>query len=256
MRDETSRRLKPQAVAEDDGDTAHQEIDLTNPKSDRGGESTKSPAVSAESDPAEPAMSIAKPTAFDLDKFKSKRAATVAGVETLQTALPHHKIAQAEDFVRLHPNENTHWSEELCFVSVPIKGQKRDILHLIVEELAMQHLESARIKRFRLALAAKPNDVFFLCEVPTRNLDNEWNKTNLPACEQAKTKWTQATSRREEGVDAYKISLAKDQDAFPVPNWPNQSLSDLIEKTFAGRTIDAPDHPALLRLIGAKQSTS
>jgi hypothetical protein len=108
----------------------------------------------------------------------------------------------------------------------------------------------------RLALGAKPNDVFFLCEVPTQNLDNTWNETNLQACEQAKTYWTQATSRREEGVDGYKISFAKDQDAFPEPNWPKQSLSDLIEKTFAGRMIDAPDHPALLRLIGAKQSTS
>ena len=46
---------------------------------------------------------IAKPGAFDLDKFKSKQAAAVANVETLLTALPHHSIAQAKDFVRLHP---------------------------------------------------------------------------------------------------------------------------------------------------------
>ena len=52
-------------------------------------------------------MSITKPTTFDLDKFKSKRAAAMAGVETLQTALPHHNIAQAKDFVRLHPDEAT-----------------------------------------------------------------------------------------------------------------------------------------------------
>ena len=48
---------------------------------------------------------IAKPdTGFSLDKFKSKRAATMANVETLQTGLPHHNIAQAKDFVRLHPD--------------------------------------------------------------------------------------------------------------------------------------------------------
>jgi hypothetical protein len=35
-------------------------------------------------------VSIAKPTTFSLEKFKSKRAATVA---------------QAQDFVRLHPDE-------------------------------------------------------------------------------------------------------------------------------------------------------
>jgi hypothetical protein len=49
----------------------------------------------------EEAVSIAKPGAFDLDKFKSKSAAALANVETLQTALPVHSIAEAKDFVRL-----------------------------------------------------------------------------------------------------------------------------------------------------------
>ena len=51
------------------------------------------------------AMTIAKPSAFSLDKFKSKHGATLANVETLLTALPHHSISQAKDFVRLHPDE-------------------------------------------------------------------------------------------------------------------------------------------------------
>jgi hypothetical protein len=105
-----------------------------------------------------------------------------------------------------------------------------------------------------LALATKPHNVFFLCEVPTRNEDNSWNADNLLACEKAKTAWVMATSRKEEGVDGYKIDCARDPDAFPTPNWLNQSLSDLINKTFAGRMIDREDHPALLRLIGAKQA--
>lgn len=202
------------------------------------------------------AVPIAKPSAFSLDKFKSKRAATVAGVETLQAGLPHHKLAQAKDFVRLHPDEDTYWSPELCFVNVPIKGQKRDTLHLIDEELALQYLPSGKIQRFRLALATKPSDVFFLCEVPTRNEDNAWNVSNLLACENAKTTWVQATSRKEEGIDGYKIDAARDPDAFPEPKWPTQSLTDLINKAFAGRIIEQEDHPALLRLIGAKQSVS
>jgi hypothetical protein len=207
-------------------------------------------------EPAEAASSIARPTTtFDLEKFKSKRPAAVASLETLPTALPYHNIAAAKDFVRLHPDETKYWSPELCFVNVPIKGQKSG-LHLIDEELAMRCLPSARILRFRLALASKPYDALFLCHVPTRNLDNSWNKSNLQACEQAKRCWTQATSRKEEGVDAYKIDVARDPDAFPEPNWPSQLLVDLIGKTFAGCTIDREDHPGLSRLIGAKQSTS
>ena len=203
----------------------------------------------------EAAMSIVKPDGFDLDKFKSKRAAAIANVETLPNALPHHTIAQAKDFVRLHHDESNYWSSELCFVAVPIKGSKKDMLHLVEEDLAMQFLPSAKIQRFRLALGSKPNDVFFLCQVPTQNLDNTYNASNLEACEQAKTLWTQATSRREEGVEAYKVLVARDPDAFPAPKWPSQSLSEIIERAFAGRMIDREDHPGLLRLIGARQQS-
>ena len=204
----------------------------------------------------EETISIAKPGTFSLDKFKSKRAPALANVETLLTALPHHSISQAKDFVRLHPDEAAYWSPELCFVNVPIKGAKRDTLHLIDEELAMRYLPSARILRFRLALAAKPNDLFFLCHVPTRNTDNSWNGSNLQACEQAKNLWTAVSSRKDEGVESYKIDAARDADAFPDPKWPTQSLSELIGVTFAGRMIESEDHPGLLRLTGARQSTS
>jgi hypothetical protein len=142
-----------------------------------------------------PAETIAKPAGFSLDKFKAKRTAAVASVETLQAGLPHHKFAAAKDFVRLHPDEDNYWSAEFCFVPVPIKGQKGDTLHLIDEELALQYLPSGKISHFRLALATKPLDIFFLCHVPTRNLDNKYNATTVTACEQAKTLWVQLTSR-------------------------------------------------------------
>jgi hypothetical protein len=67
----------------------------------------------------------------------------------MQTGLPHHSISQAKDFARLHPDEEAYWSSELCFVSVPVKGQKRDTMHLIDEDLAMRFLPSGRILRFR-----------------------------------------------------------------------------------------------------------
>ena len=178
-------------------------------------------------------LTIEKPTGGSgLDKFKSKRTPTIGGVENLQSALPHHNIAAARDFVRLHPDEENYWSDELCFVSVPIKGQKKDLLHLIDEDIALAYLPSGKIQRFRLVLATKPHDVFFLCHVPTQNTDNPWNASNLKACEKAKSSWVEATSRKAEGVDEYKIGAAQDPDAFPAPKWPKQSLDELILATF------------------------
>jgi hypothetical protein len=214
------------------------------------------PAENPETTNTEPATPIAKPSGFSLDRFKSKRAAALENVATLLTALPILRIADAKDYVRLHPDEGTYWSHELCFVSVPIKGQKGDNLHLIDEELAMNYLPAARIKRFRLALATKPFDVFFLCQVPTQNLDNSWNYSNGQACEQAKTLWTEVVSRKSEGAENYQIRFARSQKAFPEPKWPSQSLSELIAVSFPNRMIEVENHPGLLRLLGAEQQMS
>ena len=94
-------------------------------------------------------------------------------------------------------------------MSVPIKGEKRDMLHLIDEEIAMQYLPSKKIKRQRLALASKPHDVFFFCIVPSQNLDNSWNATALTACEQAKTCGSRSTSRKAEGVESTRLICAR-----------------------------------------------
>ena len=202
-------------------------------------------------------LSIAKPSTFNLDKFKSKRGAAIANVEPRLNRLSCHKIADANDFVRLHPDEESYWSTELCFVNVPVKDGKRgDNLHLIDEDIAMRYLESKKIQRFRLALATKPHDVFFLCHIPTRNLDNKFNETSRKGCEEAKTLWTEVTSRKPEGYDEYKRTYARNPKAFPEPKWPSQSLDELIAISFEGRMIDRDDHPGLLRLIGEKQNVS
>jgi hypothetical protein len=95
-----------------------------------------------------------------------------------------------------------------------------------------------------------------ICQVPTQNPDNPWNVSNLQACHEAKTAWVQVTSRKAEGAESYKIDFARDVDAFPAPKWPMQSLDELIVIAFNGRMIDREDHPALLRLIGAKPPLS
>lgn len=201
----------------------------------------------------EEAVDIAKPSGSFLQQFRSKRP-DASGVEPLLRALPHHRIADANDFVRLHPDEENYWSWELCFVSVPILGQKGGTLHFILDDLAEQYLPAKKVQRFKLALASKPDNAFFLCHVPCRNMDNSYNATTERACHQAKQIWVQVTSLREKGIDDYEITPARSQDAFPTPNWPSQSLDELVQVAFAGRTIVTPDSPALLRLIGDKQN--
>jgi hypothetical protein len=203
---------------------------------------------------SEAPIPIAKPSGdFDLNRFQSTQAPTIAGVGIALTALPVHKLSAARDFARVHPDKVAYCSVELCFVNVPIKGQPRDTLHLIDEQIAMARLPSDIVKRFSLALATKPEDHFFLCEIPTRNTDNIWTSSNLTGCELARERWVRLTSRRAEGAEGYKPEFAEDEDAFPAPKWLTQPLSEIIGVTFKDRMIVNNNHPGLLRLIGAKQ---
>jgi hypothetical protein len=182
-----------------------------------------------------------------------------AKVETLLTGLPHYPISAAKDWVRLHPDEAAYWSDEYCFVDVPVQGQKDKTLHLITADLARK-LPPGRVQKFRLALASKPHDIFFLAHVPSRNLDNERNKTNLQACEQAKNLWTMVASQREKGIEGYHVefSLAEKEGKkpFPDPQWPKETLDELIEATFVGRMILSETGPAWTRLVGGAQKLS
>src|ERR1700730_11948573 len=92
-----------------------------------------------------PVTPIKKPVGT-LDKFKSKRAATTDGVDNLVDGMPHQKVGETKDFFRLHPDEEEYWSDEFCFVSVPVKGAKHASLHLIDDELAAEFLPSGKVQ--------------------------------------------------------------------------------------------------------------
>jgi hypothetical protein len=121
----------------------------------------------------------------------------------------------------------------------------------------MRYLSPADVLRYRLALAAKPSDHFFLCRVPSQNRENSWNASALQGCEEATRFWVKVVSLSDAGADHYQVQYAVDQDAFPEPQWPTQSLDELIVATFAPhRMITSDDHPGLLRKIGKRQSLS
>ncbi len=110
-------------------------------------------------------------------------------------------------------------------------------------------------------MATKPHNQFFLAHVPSRNLDNEWNRSNLEACVAARTSWKQVISRKSEGLEGYHIKpteseLRGEGDPFPEPNWPTESLDALVAKTFDGRMILDRDSPAWRRLVGLRQKLS
>ena len=198
---------------------------------------------------------ILKPSGFSLDGFRSKRSASIGGVATLLASLPIMPSREAKDLSASTPTRPHTGRTSCASCNVPTKGVRGgSLLHLILEDLACAYLPEGKIIRHRLALASKPDDVFFLAEIPTTNLDNSWNVSNLEGCELGKTRWVQLTSQKNAGQERYKIDYSRDEDAFPEPTW----LTAAVGRAYRCGVLARPhhrheDHPGLLRLIGAKQ---
>src|SRR5258707_1191093 len=83
-------------------------------------------------------------------------------------------------------------------------------LHVIDDDLAVQHLASKKVRRHRLALGCKAqSDAFFFCIVPSQNLDHASNADAIDACYASRSHWPQATSRQSETAEGYKTDYAK-----------------------------------------------
>jgi hypothetical protein len=68
----------------------------------------KEEIISPEGSPGEERISIVKPEDFSLEGFRSTKPANLSNVATLQAGLPHHNMAAAKDFVRLHAHRFVH----------------------------------------------------------------------------------------------------------------------------------------------------
>jgi hypothetical protein len=117
------------------------------------------------------------------------------------------------------------------------------------------------VQYFRLALGTKPYNVYFLCHIPVRNLDNVWNATNLDGCIKAKTLWVKVISKKDRNTEGYEVIVSKSEmegrgSPFPEPMWPSDDIDTLIAATFEGRMIMETTDPARLRLVGDRQKIS
>jgi hypothetical protein len=190
-----------------------------------------------------------------LSKFKSKPSGKPSATVKMDK-LDIRRLSESKDYVRLSPLDQ-HWSDEMCFTSVPVDGAE-PVLHLIIEGLADTYLSDKDIERFRVALAsgAVPGS-WFLCKVPSQNLTNSFNLTALDGCNEAKHKWLKAVSlKKSKGIDRYSIKHAEDQDFAPAPDFASMpNVYEILFARFDGLRIEVPDSPALLRLRGKKQVT-
>jgi hypothetical protein len=75
---------------------------------------------------------------------------------------------------------------------------------------------------------------------------NSWNTSAAEGAAAAMTHWVRVTSNQNLG--AYEVWRAEKD--FAEPEWPSETLQDLLRIAFKGRAVDGPEHPLLQKLRG------
>ena len=154
----------------------------TDPRGDCQGSDAESPSPEPKSEPLPGlggASPIQKPSAFSLDKFKSKRptarpASVPCWAPCRITLSPKRRISSG--YTRMRPIGRPSCASSLCRSS----GRRRCSLDPPDRRGSRDQVSAGREDHPAcLALASKPYDVLFLGHVPTTNLDNSWNESNL-----------------------------------------------------------------------------
>lgn len=76
--------------------------------------------------------------------------------------------------------------------------------------------------------------------------DNPWAESMRIAQGEGKKRWVRVVANQALG--AYDLFVAPGD--LSEPAWPKYSMGEMLKAAFAGRIIDTPDHPVLLRLRG------
>jgi len=123
----------------------------------------------------------------------------------------------------------------------------RDAVYLVPP--AMQPVLLGEAKPVVLLPTMNRQGSLFLWPVPLPLDDgrrNEWHATAREAADLASRSWVRVAA--DMSLGAYRIYKAEAQ--LTEPEWPEQSLNELLRLAFRDRVIDSDNHPMVRRLRG------
>ena len=178
---------------------------------------------------------------FDLESLRvSQDFVKDTGVKKLLTTVPVRK-PNKQDFVRVHPDS----SYVLDTMLLNLKEERETYLVApsFREEIPQE------LTHTRLALATNRQKVLFLWQLRlpgSSGKTDAWSMSALEAYEEAKKNWVRISANMSLG--AYEIYEALGN--LSDPEWPDESMDEIVRIAFRNSFIDSYDHPVLRRLRG------
>ncbi len=178
---------------------------------------------------------------FDLESLRvSQDFVKDSGVKKLLTTVPVRK-PNRQDFVRVHPDS----SYVLDTMLLNLKEERETYL---VAPSFWDEI-SQELTFTRLALAANRQKVIFLWQLrlpDSSGKTDSWSLSALEAYEEAKSHWVRVSANMSLG--AYEIYEALGE--LSDPEWPEESMDEIVRIAFRNSFIESYDHPVLRRLRG------
>jgi hypothetical protein len=73
-----------------------------------------------------------------------------------------------------------------------------------------------------------------------------WSVSMVEAIRLSETQWI----RIESNMDAQQYEIIQAAANLGEPEWPKQTMAEIVQEVFSGRIIDSVDHPLILQLQG------
>jgi hypothetical protein len=161
------------------------------------------------------------------------------GVEAVLTRLP---VRKPDKFwwVRVHPEIRA---------TVGLIEIDREESYLVAPALFPDLMEEMKRRTLYLATTRIGNPFLWSVgiEGPDGKLD-EWNRSARDGAELGMKSWVRLQSNRV--IGAYNVHVARPKVPIPEPQWPTESINELLRFAFRGKVIDSPDHPIVRQLQG------
>ena len=178
---------------------------------------------------------------FDLESLRvSQDFVKDSGVKKLLTTVPVRK-PNRQDFVRVHHDS----SYVLDTMLLNLKEERETYLVApsFREEIPQE------LTHTRLALATNRQKVLFLWQLRlpgSSGKTDAWSMSALEAYEEAKKNWVRVSANMSLGAYDIYEALGNLSD----PEWPDESMDEIVRIAFRNSFIDSYDHPVLRRLRG------
>ena len=166
--------------------------------------------------------------------------AAMADVKPILATVPVRK-PNKQDYVRVHA------SEEYQLTSAILELKDDRETYLVAPEL--RHELFGELIPVTLFTTINRQGVVSLwpCKLPDETgRSNSWHESALLAADMAQSNWIRIQA--DMSLGAYRIWEAGGD--LPEPEWPEETLRDLLEIGFRGHLIDTHEHPVLKRLRG------